>query len=109
MNAEPPETNEPKPQDKGMPGIIWVLVALSPTLLIMRAFAGSRPGQDGLQIIVYFITPLLSVWGSYGLLKKPERSWESTVIGAVVLGIVFIILDLAIGFFAGCAFGGGGF
>jgi hypothetical protein len=106
MNAEPPRPNDPEPQRTPMPKMMWLLVALSPSALIMLAFA-RRSGIYLDHFVNYGLNPVVTCIACYGLLHKPGQTKVIPIVGGIFLGMVFAVFNIFLAALAGCVFGGG--
>jgi hypothetical protein len=105
MNAEPPQRHELEPETDRMPRIVWLLVALSPTILIMLIMGNgaSHSGTTALKVVFFGVNPLLSFVGCYGLFNKSGASKAIPIVAGIFLGAFIAALNICIGFLVGCA------
>jgi hypothetical protein len=94
MNDHPPPTFEPFPK------FLWLVVALSPALLIMIFIKANDGGRSS---AIFVLNGLLSFVGSYGLLKKPGQHVAITLLGTATLAVFFWGFNSLVGILGGCA------
>jgi len=101
MNYAPPPSINP------ILKMSWLLVALSPTTLIMLAakFNVTRETDTITGFVLFGLNPALSIFGCCMLLNKPGGNKALTILGGICLGAIFAFLNIVLGLFLGCAFG----
>ena len=109
MNTEPPTSNEPERGSNPFLKVIWLLVALVPSLLILLVARGNIANGAGAgtqQFVAFGLNPVMTFIGCYGLTNSPGRSKVIPVLAGIFFGAVFAALNIVIGVLGGCAFGG---
>jgi hypothetical protein len=107
MNDERPPSNFSGPKRHRVPKMIWLLVALAPSIPIMLANGANMAhgaGAGTLKFVGLGLNPALTIVGCYGLLHKPGQSKLITIVTAIVLGAFFALFNIFLGALGGCAF-----
>ncbi len=108
MNNETPQSNEPGGSNKPLPKAIWLLLALTPAVIIMLAVGSGHGGGSGdTMFVTFWLNPAVACIGCYGLLNRPDRTKVIPIVGGLFLGALFALFNIMVGVFCGCAFGGG--
>ncbi len=107
MTDQPPPVNQPTPKRSGWTITLWLLLALSPTALIILAVDRNKGEVAGLAPLVMFgLNPVVSIFACYKVFRRPDGDKTAPFIGAFFLGLVLAAINALVGFFGGCACGG---
>lgn len=107
MNTEPPQMTPPKPKSNWLGRAGWLLLALSPTALIIPIVDHNRGEVVGIAPLVMFgLNPLVSIFASYKLFHRSDGSKTIPIVGGILVGFALAMVNAAVGYFGGCACGG---
>lgn len=112
MNDQPRKPTPMKVTATVFGKLLCLLLALFPIVPLLHVgnnIAYNEAGDSWDKLIVFVVTPLFSLLGSYGLVAwRGVSRWVSAIL-AVLLGTFFFFFNCGVGIFCGCLFSGKSF